>query len=85
MKKDEVSFLIRLSDPKPLSRGSRENKADRLLDLKERLEQLDIQVEHLETLGQLVVYAPEDVWGKAVDKIGQLTAEGFDIEPNRLL
>lgn len=85
MKKDEVSFLIRLADPKPLSRGGREGRADRLLNLKERLEQLNIQVEHLELLGQLVVHAPEEVWGKAIDEIGQLEAEGFDIEPNRLL
>ena len=85
MKKDKVSFVIGLSDARPLTRSFGGDRKDRLLALKARLEQLNIQVEHLEMLGQLVVHAPEEVWSKAKNEIGQLTAEGFNIEPNRLL
>jgi hypothetical protein len=85
MKKKEISFLVSLSDARSLVADSKETDKDRLIALKNRLEQMDIQVEYLQMLGQLVIYAPEEVWHKAMVEITSLTDQDFQIEPNRLL
>lgn len=85
MKKKEISFLVSLSDARSLVPDTKETDKDRLIALKNRLEQMDIKVEHLQTLGQLVIYAPEEVWHKAITEIASLTDQDFQIEPNRLL
>lgn len=85
MKKEEISFLVSLSDARSLVPDAKEADRDRLIALKTRLEQMDIKVEHLEMLGQLVIYAPEEVWNKAIMEIASLTGQDFQIKPNRLL
>jgi hypothetical protein len=85
MKKKEISFLVSLSDAQSLVSDTKETGRDRLIALKNRLEQMSIKVEHLQTLGQLVIYAPEEVWHKAITEITSLTDQGFQIEPNDLL
>lgn len=85
MEKKEISFLVSLSDAQSLVPDTKETGRDRLIALKNRLEQMDIQVEHLQTLGQLVIHAPEEVWNKAIVEIASLTGQDFQIEPNRLL
>lgn len=85
MKKKEISFLVSLSDAQSLVSDTKETRRDRLIALKNRLEQMSIKVEHLQTLGQLVIYAPEEVWHKAITEITSLTDQGFQIEPNHLL
>ncbi|SFN02858.1 hypothetical protein SAMN05421594_0472 [Chryseobacterium oleae] len=85
MKKKEISFLVSLSDARSLVPDTKETDKDRLITLKKQLEQLDIKVEHLQTLGQLVIHAPEDVWNKTIEEIESLTGKDFQIEPNRLL
>ncbi|MCD0455142.1 hypothetical protein LPB85_06725 [Chryseobacterium sp. LC2016-27] len=85
MKKKEISFLVSLSDAQSLVSDTKETGRDRLIALKKHLEQMSIKVEHLQTLGQLVIYAPEEVWHKAITEITSLTDQGFQIEPNDLL
>lgn len=85
MKKEEISFVVSLSDTRSLVPDKRETGRDQLIALKNRLEQMDIKVEHLEMLGQLVIYAPEEVWNKAIMEIASITGHDFQIEPNRLL
>ncbi|KFF24431.1 hypothetical protein [Chryseobacterium vrystaatense] len=85
MEKKEISFLVSLSDaPSPVL-YTKEKGRDRLIALKNQLEEMDIQVEHLQTLGQLVIHAPEEVWNKAIVEIASLKDQDFQIEPNRLL
>lgn len=85
MEKDEISFLVSLSNTQSLASDRKEAGGDRLVALKNQLEQMDIKVEHLQKLGQLVIHAPEDVWQKAIAEITSLTDQDFQIEPNRLL
>lgn len=85
MKKEEISFLVSLSDAQSLVSDTKEKGRDKLIILKNRLEQMDIKVEHLQALGQLVIHAPEEVWNKAIAEIRALTSQDFQIEPNRLL
>lgn len=85
MKKKEISFLVSLSDARSLLPDKRETGRDQLITLKNRLEQMGIEVEHLQMLGQLVIHAPEEVWNKAIVEIESLIGQDFQIEPNRLL
>lgn len=85
MKKKEISFLVSLSNTQSLVPDRKETDSDRLIALKNQLEQMNIKVEYLQMLGQLVIYAPEEVWHKAIVEIASLTGQDFQIEPNRLL
>ncbi|KQM46570.1 hypothetical protein [Chryseobacterium sp. Leaf201] len=85
MKKEGISFLVSLSDAQSLVADTEGAGRDRLAALKNRLEEMNIQVEHLQMLGQLVIYAPEEIWHKAIVEIASLTDQDFKIEPNRLL
>lgn len=85
MKKKEISFLVSLSNTQSLVPDRKETDSDRLIALKNQLEQMNIKVEYLQMLGQLVIYAPEEVWDKAIMEIASLTGQDFQIEPNRLL
>lgn len=85
MENKEISFLVSLSGGQSPVPDKKEAGSDRLLALKDRLEQMDIKVEHLQMLGQLVIHAPEEVWNKAIAEITSLTGQDFQIEPNHLL
>lgn len=85
MKKEEISFLVSLSNAPSVVHDGKESDRERLLALKNRLEQLDIKVEYFQMLGQLVIHAPKDVWQKEMAEIASLTGQDFQIEPNRLL
>ncbi|WP_326984305.1 hypothetical protein VUJ46_07170 [Chryseobacterium sp. MYb264] len=85
MKKDEISFLISLSDARTLIREAEKTDSERLIELKNQLEQMHIKAEYLEMLGQLVVCASEEAWHKVMPEVEAIVGQGFKMEPNRLL
>ena len=77
MKNNTVSYVIKLSDTND------KNNPD-LNDLKTKLEERDMTVNHLYELKQLVVSSDHESWKKAFEEIENLHKD-FDIESNEIL
>lgn len=77
MKNNTVSYVIKLSDTND------KNNPD-LNDLKTKLEERDMTVNHLYELKQLVVSSDYESWKKAFEEIENLDKD-FDIESNEII
>jgi len=77
MKKNTVSYVIRLSD-------NNDKNSPNLNELKTKLEGRDMLVNHLHELKKLVVSSDHKSWKKAFKEIKNLHKD-FDIESNEII
>jgi hypothetical protein len=84
MANKKVSFMIRVSNNSEDNHSDEQDHVSKIVELKSKLEEMDIEVLHLRAINQLVINSAPQKWKKALIEIEGLS-NNFDLEPNKLV
>jgi hypothetical protein len=84
MANKKVNFMIRVSSNSEDNKSDEQDHVSKIVELKAKLEEMDIDVLHLQAINQLVISSAPKIWKKALIEIEGLS-NNFDFEPNKLL
>jgi hypothetical protein len=84
MANKKVNFMIRVSNNSEDNSSDEQDHVSKIVELKTKLEEMDIEVLHLKAINQLVISSAPKIWKKALTEIEGLS-DNFDFEPNKLL